>query len=256
MSDEGSQDSIDLGSNKNGPYKSVFSRPESQPVHSREEEGSNFVTILDDTDFTYKYSLRTGKATRAEVLEGKLRRKTGSCTVLSLTDAKSRVWRSKFDPAPALHMIYARHPHDPHRYLGVKTFHRVLLNEKYAELSYILNCLGAKSIEWDSYTTNNRLYEAPTYLEPEMTEDSPDLKFYSECDSWKAACKERLQCWSETTNVDLTYEDDFGVSDNIVQQMLRKLGVGADVLDPEQVYSPDWWPTFVQINPLNYFLLS
>ena len=48
-------------------------------------------------------------------------------------------------------MIYAKHSHIGRRYVGVKTFHTVLMAEKYAELSYVLICLGAKSVKWEKY---------------------------------------------------------------------------------------------------------
>ena len=114
-----------------------------------DEDAPLFMVIVRDNDFSTRYNtLRTGPLTRAEVLEGKLRRKCGSVRVLALSDSKEGTFRTMFQPPPALYMIYAKHPHDSKRYIGVKTYHEVIMAEKYAELSYVLNCLGAKSVRW------------------------------------------------------------------------------------------------------------
>ncbi len=201
-----------------------------------DEDAPNFMVIIQDSDFNSRYNtLRTGAASRAEILEGKLRRKCGSVRVLALSDSKAGVFRNIFEPPPALHMIYAKHPHIGRRYVGVKTFHKVLMAEKYAELSYVLNCLGAKSVKWEKYgMIHDRLYEAPTYLEPEMNEDNPDLHFYHDSVGWSSMVSDRLRGWSENASLDFTYDDDYGITDRVVEQMLRKLGANKDALDPEQ----------------------
>ena len=232
MSDQGSgtpnsKDMYDNNTNQETKYPSQGMEDDDAP---------NFMVIIHDSDFSSRYNtLRTGAATRAEILEGKLRRKCGSVRVLALSDSKNGDFRKMFEPPPALHMIYAKHPHDSNRYLGVKTFHKVLMAEKYAELSYVLNCLGAKSVQWEKYgMIHDRLYEVPTYLEPEIDENCPDLHFYHDCHGWSSLVTDRLRGWSENASLDFSYDDDYGVTDRVVEQMLRKLGAKKDVLDPEQ----------------------
>ena len=234
-----STSSFSMSDDEGTPNSDVYDNNQYQEMKypsSDNEDAPLFMVILHDRDFSTRYNMvRTGNATRAEVLEGKLRRKTGSVRVLALSDSKAGAFRNMFDPPPALHMIYSKHPHDSKRYIGVKTFHKVLMAEKYAELSYVLNCLGAKSVRWEKYGgPHDRLYEAPTYLEPEMNVDSPDLHFYHENLGWKSLVMDRLRGWSENGSVDFYYDDDYGVTDRVVEQILRKLGASKDVLDPEQ----------------------
>ena len=42
---------------------------------------------------------------------------------------------------------------------------------------------------------------------------------------------DRLRGWSENTSLDFTYDDDYGITDRVVEQMLRKLGANKDALD-------------------------
>ena len=68
-----------------------------------DEDAPNFLVIIQDSDFNSRYNtLRTGAASRAEILEGMLRRKCGSVRVLALSDSKAGVFRNMLEPPPAL----------------------------------------------------------------------------------------------------------------------------------------------------------
>ena len=67
-----------------------------------------------------------------------------------------------------------------------------------------------------------------------MNEDNPDLHFYHDSVGWSSMVADRLRGWSENTSLDFTYDDDYGITDRVVEQMLRKLGANKDALDPEQ----------------------
>ncbi len=94
-----------------------------------EEPFPKFIFVTADKDFQ-RSSVLIGAKRHAEVLQGKMFRKTGSCKVLSLSDSNSEGWSHRFYPASKLYSIYRKHPFDDERYLGVKCFHTVLLEEK------------------------------------------------------------------------------------------------------------------------------
>jgi hypothetical protein len=171
------------------PSSPRLNHQESMLTQGESDDYPNFLVILDDKDFTTKYSFRTGKETRADLFDRKLKRKTGSCMVLGLHDARSHTWKHILNPMAANYMIYAKHPHR-NRYIGVKNYHKTLMAEKYDELCFILNSLGAKSITWEQLTKNNRLYEGPAFLEPELNENNEELAFYKFSPSWQAAAAE------------------------------------------------------------------
>lgn len=90
----------------------------------------NFIYVAADKDFHRPALSALGSKSHAEVLQGKLFRKTGSCRVMALSEACSAAWAPHFFPAPSLHCLYRRHPFDEARYIGVRIFHSVIFDEK------------------------------------------------------------------------------------------------------------------------------
>ena len=64
-----------------------------------------------------------------------------------------------------------------------------------------------------------------------MNVDNPDLHFYHDSVGWSSMVSDRLRGWSENASLDFTYDDDYGITDRVVEQMLRKLGANKDALD-------------------------
>jgi hypothetical protein len=109
---------------------SVSEQPSTKDSNGAGESHPNFIYVTADKDF-HKPSLSAlGTKSHAEVLEGKLYRKTGSSRVLPLSEACSPSWAPRFYPAPSLHTLYRKHPFTEGRYIGVRQFHRVIFDEK------------------------------------------------------------------------------------------------------------------------------
>jgi hypothetical protein len=94
------------------------------------DHGAIFIYITADKDFHKPALSALGSKSHAEVLQGKLFRKTGSCLVLPLSESCTHAWASQFYPAPSLHTLYRRHPFRDGRYIGVRHFHSVIFDEK------------------------------------------------------------------------------------------------------------------------------
>ena len=120
-------------SNHISKHSSVMSSDDGSHV-SYHDGGTHpaFVVVLEDKDFTTKAGVLSGHRgqTKAEVIQGKIYRKTGSSRVISLSDANSEDWIRMLYPSPCINMIYHRHPCDNNRYLGIKIFHATILHEK------------------------------------------------------------------------------------------------------------------------------
>ncbi len=92
----------------------------------------DFIVVLEDNSF-YKLVSMFSKnygMTIAKEIESKLRRKHASTCVISLTEALKPEYKKILTPFAVSYMIYHKHPVYPTRYLGIRTFHETVLDQK------------------------------------------------------------------------------------------------------------------------------
>ena len=189
--------------------KTINREPSKKAVQtSLKMEVPKFLVVLNDSDFQSSEQisfLMNSSHSRADIVEGKIKKRVGSAIAISLQSANSDKWKDRLDPAPKVNAIYAKHPYDDKPYIGLKLFHEVVMNQKLEELFYILSNLGSKSVTWTEAESWTRDYESPGLLEP-VLKDADLMWFLPYTPQWEAVVQERLNNWSKKIFVDFIYE--------------------------------------------------
>ena len=176
--------------------------------------------------------------TQAEALLGKLSRRVGPTHMISLETANSSSFKKLLTPVPRLSMVYRRHPHEDARFIGVRQYHSVVLDDKRQEFCNVLRCVGAKAIIFGEHSDWNRTYASPVTMQPDLLDDKKNsvFKFLRTTKEWKVAIKKRLDTWCNSITLEFTYDDDMSVNDTIVDTLMEKLEVNPsdrdDLLGP------------------------
>jgi hypothetical protein len=213
--------------------------------------GAEFIVVTEDKNFYEGVSMFTMRGkdrgkTKAEVMHRKLAKKVNSVKLVSLSEANAPLLRRVLYPTAKLYSIYRRHPQQLTKYFGVAVFHDMLLDEHRHELYDIFRSVGARLMTWKQHKMWDKTYMSPDTVQPfggggggggqgnsssggggggGGGDDEEMFTFLRDNKSWQDAVDERLSNWSDSLNVEFSYEEDHMVNDRMVDTLLEKLQV-------------------------------
>jgi len=199
--------------------------------------GAEFIVVTEDRSFYEGVSMFTTRSedrgkTKAEVMYRKLAKKVNSVKLVSLSEANAPLLRRVLYPTAKLYSIYRRHPRELTKYFGVAVFHDMLLDEHRHELYNIFRSVGARQMTWKQHKMWNKAYISPDAVQPLGGGGGGGggggeevFTFLRDNKSWQDAVDERLSDWSDSLNVEFSYEEDHMVNDRMVDTLLEKLQV-------------------------------
>lgn len=164
---------------------------------------------------------------------------------VAVSDARSNL---QFPPShPVPDQAYGMHPFVPHRYIPLGKFHQILREEKKAELMRLLAALGATRVRGrvvhvakdtatgsasvagsvvqaslESHGKRGSRHEVQfdeRYNPRGLPRVPPDLVWIEHEPSWQGLAARRLEQGTQNVSARLEYEDDFGVTAELVAKV-------------------------------------